>query len=59
MLRGLKEYSSNIIAIVTGADDGGSSGRLPGEIGVLPPGDTRNCVAALADDEDKLLSELF
>lgn len=59
LLRGLKEYSSNITAIVTVADDGGSSGRLRREIGVLPPGDIRNCVAALADDEEKLLSELF
>jgi len=59
LLRGLKEYSSNITAIVTVADDGGSSGRLRREIGVLPPGDIRNCVAALADDEEKLLSDLF
>jgi 2-phospho-L-lactate transferase CofD len=49
LLRGLKEYSSNITAIVTVADDGGSSGRLRREIGVLPPGDIRNCLAALAD----------
>lgn len=58
LLRGLKEYSSNITAIVTVADDGGSSGRLRREIGVLPPGDIRNCIAALADEE-KLLTELF
>ncbi|MGB5969256.1 MAG: gluconeogenesis factor YvcK family protein, partial [Spirulinaceae cyanobacterium] len=58
LLRGLKEYSANITAIVTVADDGGSSGRLRREIGVLPPGDIRNCVAALADEE-KLLTELF
>ena len=58
LLRGLKQYSANIIAIVTVADDGGSSGRLRREIGVLPPGDIRNCVAALADEE-KLLTELF
>lgn len=58
LLRGLKEYSSNITAIVTVADDGGSSGRLRREIGVLPPGDIRNCLAALADEE-KLLTELF
>ncbi|MBZ8180106.1 MAG: YvcK family protein [Oscillatoria sp. PMC 1051.18] len=58
LLRGLKEYSANITAIVTVADDGGSSGRLRREIGVLPPGDLRNCVAALADEE-KLLTELF
>lgn len=58
MLRGIKEYSANITAIVTVADDGGSSGRLRREIGVLPPGDIRNCLAALADEE-KLLTELF
>ena len=58
LLRGLKHYSANISAIVTVADDGGSSGRLRREIGVLPPGDIRNCVAALADEE-KLLTELF
>jgi uncharacterized cofD-like protein len=58
LLRGLKEYSSNITAIVTVADDGGSSGRLRREIGVLPPGDIRNCLAALADEEE-LLTELF
>jgi uncharacterized cofD-like protein len=58
LLRGLKEYSSNISAIVTVADDGGSSGRLRREIGVLPPGDIRNCIAALADEEE-LLTELF
>jgi uncharacterized cofD-like protein len=58
LLRGLKLYSANITAIVTVADDGGSSGRLRREIGVLPPGDIRNCLAALADEE-KLLTELF
>ncbi|MGL5081268.1 MAG: gluconeogenesis factor YvcK family protein [Microcoleaceae cyanobacterium] len=58
LLRGLKQYSANITAIVTVADDGGSSGRLRREIGVLPPGDIRNCLAALADEE-KLLTELF
>lgn len=58
LLRGLKNYSSNITAIVTVADDGGSSGRLRREYGVLPPGDIRNCLAALADEE-KLLTELF
>ena len=51
LLRGLKHYTSNITAIVTVADDGGSSGRLRREMGVLPPGDFRNCLAALADDE--------
>ncbi|MDE5091938.1 MAG: YvcK family protein [Trichodesmium sp. St18_bin3_1_1] len=58
LLRGLKSYSANITAIVTVADDGGSSGRLRREIGVLPPGDIRNCLAALANEE-KLLTELF
>ncbi|OKH40370.1 hypothetical protein NIES2119_01730 [[Phormidium ambiguum] IAM M-71] len=58
LLRGLKAYSANITAIVTVADDGGSSGRLRREIGVLPPGDIRNCLTALADEE-KLLTELF
>ena len=58
LLRGLKNYSANITAVVTVADDGGSSGRLRREMGVLPPGDIRNCIAALADEE-KLLTELF
>jgi uncharacterized cofD-like protein len=58
LLRGLKVYSAHITAIVTVADDGGSSGRLRREIGVLPPGDIRSCLAALADEE-KLLTELF
>lgn len=58
LLRGLKNYSANITAIVTVADDGGSSGRLRREMGILPPGDIRNCLAALAAEE-KLLTELF
>jgi len=58
LLRGLKQYTSNITAIVTVADDGGSSGRLRRELGVLPPGDFRNCIAALADDE-ALMTQLF
>lgn len=58
LLRGLKHYSANITAIVTVADDGGSSGRLRREMGVQPPGDIRNCLAAFADEE-KLLTELF
>ena len=58
LLRGLKQYTSNITAIVTVADDGGSSGRLRRELGVLPPGDFRNCIAALADDE-ALTTQLF
>lgn len=51
LLRGLKEYTSNLTAIVTVADDGGSSGRLRDELGILPPGDIRNCLMALADKE--------
>lgn len=58
LLRGIKQYTSNITAIVTVADDGGSSGRLRRELGVLPPGDFRNCIAALADDE-ALTTHLF
>jgi uncharacterized cofD-like protein len=51
LLKGLKHYTSNITAIVTVADDGGSSGRLRSELGILPPGDIRNCLVALADSE--------
>ena len=51
LLRGLKEVSSNITAVVTVADDGGSSGKLRQELGVPPVGDIRNCIAALADAE--------
>ena len=58
LLRGLKEYTDNLTAVVTVGDDGGSSGRLRRELGVLPPGDFRNCLVALAD-EDTLLAELF
>ncbi len=58
MLRGLKEYTSNIVAIVTVTDDGGSSGRLTRERGILPPGDIRNCLVALADAEP-LMQQLF
>jgi uncharacterized cofD-like protein len=58
VLRGLKRYTSNITAIVTAADDGGSSGRLRRELGVLPPGDLRSNIAALANDED-LMTHLF
>lgn len=58
LLRGLKEYTSNLTAIVTVADDGGSSGRLRRDLGVLPPGDFRNNIAALARDED-LMTQLF
>ncbi len=58
LLRGLKAYTHNITAIVTVADDGGSSGRLRRELGILPPGDIRNCLAALSTDE-ALLGQLF
>lgn len=58
MLRGLKQFTSNITAIVTVTDDGGSSGRLQRELGMLPPGDIRNCLVALADAEP-LMQELF
>ena len=58
LLRGLKKITNNITAVVTVGDDGGSSGRLREEMGVLPPGDIRNCIAALADDED-LITKLF
>jgi uncharacterized cofD-like protein len=58
LLRGLKEYTTNITAVVSVADDGGSSGRLRRSMGILPPGDIRNCLAALSNDE-ALLSQLF
>lgn len=58
LLQGLKEYTSNITAIVTVADDGGSSGRLRNQFDVLPPGDIRNCLVALADAEP-LMRDLF
>jgi uncharacterized cofD-like protein len=58
LLRGLKAHTPHLTAIVTVADDGGSSGRLRRELGVLPPGDFRNCIAALADDE-ALITQLF
>ena len=57
-LRGLKHHPCELTAIVTVADDGGSSGRLRRELGILPPGDIRNCLVALADDES-MLSQLF
>src|ERR1700730_16795653 len=58
LLRGLKTYSSNLSAIVTVADDGGSSGRLRDEYRILPPGDFRQCLIALADAEP-LMKQLF
>src|SRR6056297_1206235 len=58
LLRGLKKHSDNLTAVVTVADDGGSSGRLRDEMGILPPGDIRNCLVALADREP-LMEKLF
>ena len=58
LLRGLKTYTSKLTAIVTVADDGGSSGRLRESFGILPPGDIRNCLAALSNDE-QMLTQLF
>jgi uncharacterized cofD-like protein len=58
LLRGLKEHTSNLTAVVTVADDGGSSGQLRTELGIPPVGDIRNCIAALADAEP-LMSQLL
>lgn len=58
LLRGLKTHTRNLTAVVTVADDGGSSGRLRESHGILPPGDIRNCLAALSNDE-ALLTQLF
>lgn len=58
LLRGLKAYTDNLTAIITVADDGGSSGRLRRELNMLPPGDFRNCLVALSESEP-LLAELF
>lgn len=58
LLKGIKNLTNNITAVVTVGDDGGSSGRLRSELGILPPGDIRNCIAALAKDED-LVTKLF
>lgn len=58
LLRGLKAYPADITAIVTVSDDGGSSGRLRGQLGVPPPGDVRNCLVALAEAEP-LMQQLF
>lgn len=58
LLRGLREYTDNITAVVTVADDGGSSGRLRRQMGMLPPGDFRNNIAALSEAED-LMPRLF
>ncbi|MBV6396817.1 MAG: Gluconeogenesis factor [Anaerolineales bacterium] len=58
LLRGLKAHTRNLTAVVTVADDGGSSGRLRESLGILPPGDIRNCLAALSDDE-AMITQLF
>ena len=58
LLRDLKQYTSNLTAVVTVSDDGGSSGRLRGELGILPPGDIRSCLLALADTEP-VMEKLF
>jgi uncharacterized cofD-like protein len=58
VLYGLKHFTSNLTAVVTVADDGGSSGRLRRDFGTPPPGDIRNCIVALADQET-LLNDLF
>lgn len=58
LLRGLKLFTSNLTAVVTVGDDGGSSGILREEQGIIPPGDIRNCIAALADEE-QLMTSLF
>jgi len=58
LLRGIKSHTANLTAIVTVADDGGSSGELRSRLGVLPPGDIRNCLSALSTDEE-LLSQIF
>ena len=58
MIRGLKKFTNNITAIVTVADDGGSSGKLRASFGILPPGDIRNCLSAMSSDED-MLTQLF
>ena len=54
LLLGLKEYTDNITAIVTVSDDGGGSGVLRREFGMLPPGDVRNCILALANTSDTM-----
>ncbi len=58
LLRGLKIHTNNLTAIVTVADNGGSSGEIRRTMGILPPGDLRNCLAALSDDEE-LLTQVF
>lgn len=58
LLRGLKNHTNHLTAVVSVADDGGSSGELRKSIGILPPGDIRHCLTALSDDEE-MLSQIF
>jgi uncharacterized cofD-like protein len=58
LLRGLKNFDNNLAAVVNVADDGGSSGKIRNELGVLPPGDIRNCLTALSEEE-RLMTKLF
>jgi uncharacterized cofD-like protein len=58
LLRGLKKYKSDLSAVVSVTDDGGSSGALRRELGILPPGDIRNCLVALSEEEN-LMTKLF
>lgn len=58
LLKGLKQYTAQLTAVVTVSDDGGSSGRLRAELGILPPGDIRNCLVALAETET-LMDRIF
>src|SRR3990167_8255682 len=59
VLSGLKNYFKNLTAVVTMADDGGSTGILREEFGILPPGDVRRALIALSNSDNKILSELF
>ena len=54
LLRSLKKYTENISVIVSVGDDGGSSGKLRREMGIIPPGDIRNCLVAMADEENTM-----
>lgn len=58
LLRGLKKYNCNLTAVVSMADDGGSTGKLRDEFGILPPGDVRRCIVALSESSD-LMKEIF
>src|ERR1700751_2008055 len=58
LLRALKNYTSQIAALVNMADDGGSTGILRDELGVLPPGDVRQCLVALSES-DQIMRDLF